>query len=336
MDALINKVTTGKLVLIALIGTLFVSFPNIVHLSWELSFLPESSYFAFFGYAVSRFTCFFVLTLFLLWYNLSKLDSFHFLNRFLHNLTVTAVVFLAFFTVSYLLHLKFGHFSTLFSQFCVICIGCTFAGHLFYLYYEQQLKKLEIERLKTENLQSRCNALANQINPHFFFNSLNGLSALIRKKEDDKTLAYVDKLSDVFRYILQSDKKGLVTLREELTFVESFRYMMEVRFANKLVFDINVDEADMELKIPVLSILPLIENVVVHNTIDSDHLMEVSIRLNERKEIVVSNPVFLKREPADTNGIGIQNLEKRFMLLMDKQVRIMCDGKVFRVYLPLK
>ena len=87
----------------------------------------------------------------------------------------------------------------------------------------------QIERLRFENLQSRCDALANQINPHFFFNSLNGISSLIRKKDDEKTLMYVHQLSDIFRYILQSDRKGLVSLREELEFMLSFQYVMEVR-----------------------------------------------------------------------------------------------------------
>lgn len=83
---------------------------------------------------------------------------------------------------------------------------------------------------------------------------------------------YVHELSDIFRYILQSDKRGLVTLREELEFIQSFRYVMEVRFANKLVFSIQVDEVMQdELTLPVLSLLPLVENVTVHNMIDSEH-----------------------------------------------------------------
>ena len=190
---------------------------------------------------------------------------------------------------------------------------------------------------RIENLHSRCDALANQINPHFFFNSLNGVQSLIRKKDDEKTLMYVHKLSDIFRYILQSDKKGLVTLREELEFIQSFRYVMEVRFANKLMFSIRVDEAVQdELTLPVLSLLPLVENVTVHNMIDSEHKMEISISLNEQNELVVSNPMYPKLSPPDTNGTGLKNLESRFALLMNKQIRVECDEETFRVYLPLK
>jgi sensor histidine kinase YesM len=125
----------------------------------------------------------------------------------------------------------------------------------------------------------------------------------------------VNKLSDVFRYILQSDKKGLVRLEDELEFVHAFRYMMEVRFANKLIFDIDVEDDHLNLKIPVLSILPLIDNVVVHNMIDSQHKMKVKIYLNKQVELVVSNPVYPKSGPGywahNTPGLcGYSNQDK--------------------------
>ncbi|MFT3981177.1 MAG: histidine kinase [Ferruginibacter sp.] len=221
-------------------------------------------------------------------------------------------------------------------QYTIVYLLSTFVGHAFMMYEVQRHKEQEIEQLKIENLQSRYDALTNQINPHFFFNSLNSLTALIRKKNDCNTLAFVNKLSDVFRYVLQSDKKGLVTLTEEIEFVEAFRYMMEVRFANKLEFNIQIDQDKLDLKIPVLSMLPLIENIVVHNVIDSQHKMVVRIFLNERSELVVSNPVHPKLTRPLTNGTGIRNLENRFQLLMDEQIRIANDGSVFNAFLPLK
>ena len=147
---------------------------------------------------------------------------------------------------------------------------------------------------------------------------------------------YVHELSDIFRYILQSDKRGLVTLMEYLEFFQSFRFVLEVRFANNLFLSIQVDEAMQdELTLPVLSLLPLVENVTVHNRIDSEHKMEITIRLNEQKELVVSNPIYPKLSPPDTNGTGLRNLESRFTLLMNRQIRIECDENTFRVYLPL-
>ena len=194
---------------------------------------------------------------------------------------------------------------------------------------------MEIGRLRSENLQSRCDALANQINPHFFFNSLNSLAALVRRGDERVTLDFIDKLSDVFRYILQSDKKGLVSLEEELEFVDAFKYMMEVRFANKIRFVIEVPQEERGRLLPVLSLLPLIDNIVVHNTIDSEHLMTVSITMNDKKELVVSNPIYPKLTPPRTNGTGLKNLSNRFELLVKRTVRIENDGKHFSVYLPM-
>lgn len=203
------------------------------------------------------------------------------------------------------------------------------------MYTEQRKKEQQIEELTIKNLQSRYDALTNQINPHFFFNSLNGLSSLIRKNNNEITLTYVNKLSDVFRYILQSDKKGLITLAEELAFVDSFRYMMEVRFANKLKYNINIDQKLLGYKLPVLSILPLLDNIVVHNMIDSDHKMMIDIFFNDKNELVISNPIYPKLSTPLTNGTGLKNLESRFLLLMGKPIKVEDDGTTFTVYLPL-
>jgi sensor histidine kinase YesM len=124
-------------------------------------------------------------------------------------------------------------------------------------------------------------------------------------------------------------------LAEELTFVEAFRYTMEVRFTNKLIFNIDVPDEKRNLRLPVLSLLPLIDNIAEHNIIDSQHKMEVDIRLNKNCELEISNPVFPKLTLPATNGTGLKNLENRFALLMNRPIRIENDGKTFRVYLSL-
>ena len=148
-------------------------------------------------------------------------------------------------------------------------------------------------------------------------------------------MLYVTRLSDIFRYILQSDKKGIVSLGEELTFIRSFMHVMEVRFEGKLTCSIDVPEKDHELLLPVLSLLPLLENVTVHNQIDSDHRMNISIRMNGG-ELEISNPVYPKLAMPDTNGIGLQNLRNRFGLMMKREIRVETDGDTFNVYLPLR
>jgi sensor histidine kinase YesM len=326
-----------KLLLISLLGAVFIIYINIAYFPWEFRFLDDSEHLSYILFFIYRYFFFSILIWILLLFNLRKIKSPVFKTRLGYTLLITGTGYLVYIGISFLSSYKADCFTgTLLFQFFVTWILVTLIGHVSQLYSEKRRKELEIEQLKIENLQSRCDALSNQINPHFFFNSLNGLTALIRKKNDENTLAYVNKLSDVFRYILQSEKKGLVSLEEELEFMQSFRYMMEVRFANKLIFTIDVDKDRTNFKIPVLSLLPLIDNVVVHNIIDSEHKMEVSIRLNDQTELVISNPIFSKMASPDTNGTGLKNLENRFLLLMNKRIRIENDGKIFRVYLPLK
>lgn len=332
-----KQTSVFKLLLVSLLGAVFITYPNISCFSWDLRHMDESRHVAYIIFFCYRYLFFSGLIWLLLSYNLKEIEAFLFKKRLLYNFLITGVAYIGYVVISLVAHYRSDCFTgLLLFQFLVTCIVCTFAGHTSMLYSDKRRNEKEIEQLRVENLQSRCDALTNQINPHFFFNSLNGLSALIRKKNDEITLAYVNKLSDVFRYILQSEKKGLVTLEEELEFVKSFSYMMEIRFANKLVFNINVEEESMNLKLPVLTLLPLIDNVVVHNIIDTEHKMEVTIMLNDRGELVVYNPVFPKLTTPHTNGTGLKNLENRFSLLMNKQIRFENEGGVFRVYLPLK
>jgi LytS/YehU family sensor histidine kinase len=331
-----KKYNSYQLLFISLIAALFVIYPDITWLPFDLGKLDgpdKTNYIAFF---IIRYTFLVGLVFLLIKINLQQIKTTDFKKRFVYNAIISVVAYAIYGGISFLVYSKVKHYGSLvLFQFFVVSILSTLMGHIVTLYQEHRKREQEIEELRVKNLQSRYDALTNQINPHFFFNSLNGLTSLIRKKNNEETLTYVNKLSDVFRYILQSDKKGLVTLGEELTFVDAFRYMMEVRFANKLEYHIDIDENVLSKMIPVLSILPLLDNIVVHNRIDSDHKMIIDLFINENNELVVSNPVYPKLSPAETNGTGLKNLESRFLLLMDKQVRIENKGVVFNVYLPL-
>jgi hypothetical protein len=332
----LEKYSNCKLGLISLLGATLIAYPNIACLPWELSFLDNAQHPRRIAYFLFCYAIFIALTWVLMKRNLSRVEQLPFGKRLLYNFWFCLGAYLIFVGASVFLFKMGDCFGSLVVfQFIVACLLPTFLGYISQLYSLQQAKQQEIDRLKTENLQSRCDALANQLNPHFFFNSLNGLTALVRKKDSERALTFIGKLSDIFRYILQSDKNGIQPLADELDFVQAFRYLMEVRFADKLSFDIQVPQEKMVLRLPVLSLLPLIDNIVVHNIIDSRHKMLVRIYLNAADELVVSNPVYPKLSPAVTNGIGLKNLESRFSLLMGKQIRTEDDGLTFSVFLPL-
>lgn len=330
--------TQIKLGIFSVIGAFLVTFSNLICIPWEMTFYDESEHLNVYGAYLFRLLFFIGVIWALLEFNLQELKYYSFKRRFWGNFLIVAGSYLLFallckfFGVSKIDCTRYS----VYIQFMVVFVFSLIFGHVMVLYMEKHRRELEIERLQTESQRSRCEALANQINPHFFFNSLNSLSALIRKKDEEKTLAFLNKLSDVFRYTLQSDKKELVSLREEIDFVHAFGYMMEVRFANKLSFDIDIKPEALEWRLPVLSLLPLIDNVVIHNAIDSDHKMEVKIWVNDQDELVVANPIFPKFTPPVTNGTGLANLKNRFMLLMGKNVRVEKDETNFCVYLSLQ
>ena len=247
-------------------SAIFVIYPDITWLPFELKGLQQSEKNGHIVFFLFRYAFFVGLIFSLIKLNLQYLLSSTFKKRLIYSTICSILAYAIYGGIAFLIFTKVRHYASLvLFQFFIVSILVSLIGHIIVLYTEKRKKEQEIEELTIKSLQSRYDALTNQINPHFFFNSLNGLTSLIRKKNDEITLTYVNKLSDVFRYILQSDKKGLVNLGEELAFVNSFRYMMEVRFANKMEYNIDIDQNMLAYRLPVLSILPLLDNIVVHN-----------------------------------------------------------------------
>ncbi|MDR0749121.1 MAG: histidine kinase [Tannerellaceae bacterium] len=326
------------IVLTGLLLGLFVVWPNIINLHGDVYSWGKADIFFKAAFVwVFRYIIFAALCSILLYVNIYIVQDEKISERFFKCVGISAIAYGIYVLVSLSAGIHADCFTgTLLFQFFVTCLIGTTIGHFYFLYKEKDRKDNEIEKLKIESLQSRCDALASQINPHFFFNSLNGLTSLIRDEEKEKSLDYIVQLSNVFRYILQSDKKGLVTLREELNFVESFSYLQEVRYEDKFRFIVDVPENRRNLKLPVLSLLPLIENIVKHNMVDSENPMMVRIFLDENNELIVSNPIHEKLDKPEKNGIGLTNLVNRFELLIGKGIRVNVENDTFIVHLPLK
>ena len=224
----------------------------------------------------------------------------------------------------------------------MLLLKCSFAlvvsllySRLYVLISQRQLVEVENERLKNENLTTRYNMLVGQINPHFFFNSLNSLAMLVREKHDQKALTYIDQLSYTFRYIIQNGQSTLITLGEELKFAEAYSYLFKIRYADKLYFDIEVDPDYLCWRLPALSLQPLIGNAVKHNTITRSNPLHVSIRVEDGR-LVVSNPLRPKLEPEPSTGIGLENLRNRWQLITGHDIEIDDSDGTFTVRLPLE
>ncbi len=217
----------------------------------------------------------------------------------------------------------------------VVLVVATLYGRIYTLLFEQRRILLENEQLRTENLQNQYNMLMGQISPHFFFNSLNSLSMLVREDDKQKALEYIDQLSYTFRYIIQNGQNTKSALIDEMAFAKAYGELFKVRYADKLFFDIDIDEQYNEWLLPALTLQPLIGNAVKHNTITRKHPFHISIR-TEGPVLVVSNLKAPKLESEPSTGIGLKNLSSRWKLIAGTDIEIIDTEKEFIVKLPLQ
>ncbi len=204
------------------------------------------------------------------------------------------------------------------------------------LIYREQQVILENEMLRSENLTTKYNMLASQINPHFLFNSLSSLSMLVREKNEERALNYIDQLSYTFRYLSQNSASStFVTLRDEIQFAEAYCYLFKIRYADKIAFDFDIEEQYMEYLLPPISLQPLIGNTVKHNTISSRRLFRVRI-YTEDGHLIVANEKRPMLEPNVGTGLGLSNLNSRYQLLLNQDIEIINTDQEFVVRLPLK
>ena len=220
-------------------------------------------------------------------------------------------------------------FRNLFSA--LIVLGSIFIMRLI---YQKQTFELENEKLRIESLQSQFESLKNQVSPHFLFNSLTALKTLIRESPQ---LAgqYVDHLSQVLRYTLQGNDKQLVTLREEMEFAESYLFLIKMRYDTNLIIHTEINEEQLRLMLPPLTIQTLLENAVKHNEISKRHPLSIHIISSENETLTVTNRIQKKLSPEQGTGIGLTNLSKQFQLLGDRSLQVSSENNEFRIEIPL-
>ena len=219
---------------------------------------------------------------------------------------------------------------------CFILAMVILYSRIHSLIYREQQIVLENEMLRSENLTTKYNMLASQINPHFLFNSLSSLSMLVREKDNERALNYIDQLSYTFRYLSQNGANStFVTLNEEIKFAEAYSYLFKIRYADKISFDFNIEQEYSDYLLPPISLQPLIGNTVKHNTISSKKPFCVHI-YTEDGALVVANKKRPMLEPNPGTGVGLSNLNSRYQLLMEREIEIIENDDEFIVRLPLK
>lgn len=188
------------------------------------------------------------------------------------------------------------------------------------------------EKLKHEHLALQYDTLVNQVNPHFLFNSLNSLTALI-DKDPDKAGQFVKKLSEIYRYVLDQNVNELVPVESELKFLESYIFLQKIRFAENLIISIDVTPVWKREVIP-LSLQMLLENAIKHNIISKDRPLHIEIYSTDEDYIVVKNDNQKKTTIDGSTGLGIENIKKRYEFFTSKPVKTIENQEYFMIELP--
>ena len=204
-------------------------------------------------------------------------------------------------------------------------------GTQFFGYWKNSL--IEVEKYKTESLQAQLQNLKSQINPHFLFNNMSVLSSLVYK-DQDKAVDFINQLSKVYRYLLDNKDRELVTLEDELAFIRSYTYLLQIRFDTNIKFEINVDTNTLQKLLPPMAIQILVENAIKHNEISEEQPLTVSVKsLGDVLE--VNNNLQLRTNVESSSKTGLKNIIDRYSYFTDKSIEIIEKNNSFIVKIPL-
>jgi len=189
------------------------------------------------------------------------------------------------------------------------------------------------ERLERENMQSQLEVLKSQVNPHFLFNSLNVLSSLVHA-DADKAEEFIDEFASVYRYILNIQGKTVVTLREELHFLDSYIFLQKIRFKEGLKMHLHIDAEQLGNCLPPLALQMLVENAIKHNVVGKEKPLHIRIFTKEKSLHIVNDLQVRQDEPSGT-GMGLKNLRERYFRLAGLQPKFEIHDHEYVAQIPL-
>lgn len=220
-------------------------------------------------------------------------------------------------------------------------IGSNLMGVLFlYLFmYALDLYQSAIDQeqestyLKKQYAEARLQALRNQVNPHFLFNSLSVLSSLVHVNAD-KSEKFIIQLSRAYQYLLESQSKTIVPLSQELEFLNAYFFLLNIRFENKIKLEIELQVDTNQYCIPPMTLQLLVENAVKHNKMSDLEPLVISVH-SLMGYLVISNNINSRQQKEASTGIGLDNIQSRYRLFSRQDVNIRQMSDRFEVSLPL-
>ncbi len=199
--------------------------------------------------------------------------------------------------------------------------------------FEWRKSAIEAEQLRTEKMASQYQSLKDQLNPHFLFNSLNVLSSLVYE-DADKSAAFIQKLSKIYRYVLEVQKEEIVELSKELDFARNYLELQKIRFEDNLQYTIQVN-SEKDFFLPPLSLQLLLENAIKHNTASKENPLFIHIQ-QKGNDLWISNTFQPKMSLSElSTGVGLENIRMRYQFLSSKNIEVTQTENDFNVRLPL-
>lgn len=207
-------------------------------------------------------------------------------------------------------------------------------GALFFFYTQWTDAVKDMQKLREEKLIFQYETLKSQVNPHFLFNSLNTLSTLVYK-DAELSERFIQKLSAVYRYVLENQDKDLVPLQMELDFVQNFFDLQKIRDEEKIALRIEKNGSEEVLIMPV-SLQMLVENALKHNQASRKNPLEIIIHFEGLDKVAVRNALHEKDQLARGTGIGLKNLNERSRLILGRELEVRKTADEFIVKVPVQ
>lgn len=194
--------------------------------------------------------------------------------------------------------------------------------------------QLHAAALKETAMQAQLQSLKLQLDPHFLFNNFSTLSVLI---EEDTRLAssFLEKLSRVYRYMISNLNNDVISLQQELNFIQSYTFLIEIRHGENVIIQTSVTPRSMEKGIPPITLQLLIENAIKHNIASAQQPLFIRVYDDAEGNLVVSNTIQLIPHALPSTRLGLANIKERYALLFEKEVIVEEADQQFVVKLPL-
>jgi len=215
----------------------------------------------------------------------------------------------------------------------IITLVASLFFHTLYFYKRLQESKVKEQKVIAGTASAQFDALKNQLDPHFLFNSLNVLTSLI-EEDPHSAQKFTTSLSKVYRYVLEQKNKELVTVDEELAFAKTYVNLLKMRFEDSIVFDFPENSNNPEAKVVPLSLQLLLENAVKHNVVTSNRPLHIKI-FEKEGNLIVENNLQPKGVVKKSSGVGLRNIQQRYAILTNRKVEIHKNTNTFFVEIPM-